>query len=220
MPFNKLSEKDKQAFMTRLAERGRAATIARDAKDIVVGEGEPVELSWRTAKHHRMELRRPASADELSKWIGVHPKLRENAAFQSSCLKDNAILEEMLRRTKLLEREVPEGKTLRHLLADDRDAQNAFQMFVRLYVSGRLIGTRRLLKDWPQYVLEEINRLTESTEVCFGTWVDIVIKSGGTLVFSPPGPYSVVAHSLTVEPGGKIITNAHVSYDCAYMTIL
>jgi hypothetical protein len=216
MPFTALNEADKHAFMTHLADRGRPATTGQDTKDLVVGEGAHVTLSASTAKQHQIEIRRPASADELSKWIGVAARVRDNPAFRLRCFRDNAILDQMLRRTKLLERKVPDGKTLRQLIADDRDAQDAFSALGRLYVVGRLSVHPR----WPLYILEEINGLTQSVDVYFGTWVDIVVKAGATLEFGPPGPYSVVAHSLTVEAGGKIVTDkAHVSYDCTYLTI-
>jgi hypothetical protein len=216
MPFKALNEADKHAFMTRLADRGRATKIAQDAKDLVVGAGAHVVLSARTARQHEIEIRKPAGADELSKWIGAASKLRDNRAFQESCVRDNTLLEEMLHRTKLTERKVPDGKTLRDVIANDRDAQDAFRTLGQLYVTGRL--HQKLLT--PSYILKEISSLTQSVNVYFGTWIDIVVKAGGTLEFVAPGPYSVVAHSLTVEPGGKIVTNkVHVSYDCTYLTV-
>ena len=217
MQFKALKETDKQAFLTRLTDRGRAATAAQDAKDLQVGKGAHVVLSARTARDHHLEIRKPANADELSKWIGLTPKMRENPTFQASLFRDSANLEDMLNRTKLLERKVPKGKTLRNVIAQDQDAQEAFRVLARRYVTGTL---RVPIQKFPLYILEEINSLTESVDVYFGTWVDIVIHAGGTLKFDPPGPYSLVAHSLTVEPGGNIVTNqAHVSWDCSYVTI-
>jgi len=216
MPFSTLNEADKRAFTARLTAQGREAKIAADAKDLVVEPGARITLSTRTAGQHGLEIRRPSNADELSRWIGVPASLREKSEFQSRCFPDNALLDNMLRRTGLLQQKIPDGKLLRDVIAHDPPALEAFRMLGQLYVGGRVDWK----KIWPQYILEELNTLTQSVDVHFGTWVDIVIKAGGTLEFSPPGPYTVVAHSLTVEPGGKIITNkAHVSYNCTYVTI-
>jgi hypothetical protein len=217
MPFKALKETDKQAFLTHLTDRGRAATAAQDAKDLQVGKGAHVVLSARTARDHHLEIRKPSNADELSKWIGLTPKMRENPTFQASLFRDSAILENMLNRTKLLELKVPEGKTLRQVIAQDQDAQYAFRMLARRYVTGIL---RHPIQPLPRYILEEIDSLVKEVNVLQGTWIDIVIQAGGTLQFDPPGPYSFIAHSLTVEPGGKIVTNqVNVTWDCSYVTI-
>jgi hypothetical protein len=216
MPYEALSKADKQAYETRLIARGRTAKVAADAQDLVIEAGAHVTLSTRTARQHQIEIRQPADADELSKWIGVPMALREKPEFQSNHFPANAALENVLRRTGLLQLKIPDGQKLRQVIAGDSDALYAFRVLGQNYVAGKLPSKYHL----PLYILEELNALTQSVDVHFGTWVDIVVKAGGTLEFSPPGPYSVVAHSLTVEPGGKIITNkAHVSYDCTYLTI-
>lgn len=217
MPLSSLSKQEQMAFKARLLRRGLKLEQLPKEQDVLVERGARVLLSRGRDSFAKPLVRKPGSIEELRKWIGIPDKVTGSQIFKSNRLYQRTVLNDMLARSGLNRLKLRTGQTLTQAISGNAPAQAAFTALARAGVLGSidLSGLR------PLYLYKEITSYVQATDVMSWSFVNVRIKAGGALVFDPPGPHSFVAHSLVIEPGGKIITNrTHVSFDCDSIEIL
>jgi hypothetical protein len=126
------------------------------------------------------------------------------------------MIENIIKRTKINTLTPANSKkTLTKAMWGNVELQAAFIAVAHAIVAGLIdVGTLK------RHLKEEINNYVVKVDVLNWCFVDVTIKSGGSLIFSAPGPHVFTAHSLIIEPGGKIVTNqSHVTFDCDYIEI-
>lgn len=217
MPLSALTQDQQRAFKARLARRGLKPEQLPREQDVIVNRGARVVLSAGREAFAKPIVRKPTSLEEMRSWIGVPGRAMKSQLFKSNHLHERAVLMDMVERSGLNRLRVPTGKTLTQMISGDAEAQRAFTALARASV----LGTFDISGLKPAYLYKEISGYVLATSLLSWSFVNVRIKSGGTLVFDPPGPHTFVAHSLVIEAGGKIVTNrTTVCFDCDSIEIL
>jgi hypothetical protein len=217
MPFSDLNPDQQRAFKARLVRRGLKLEQLPSEVDVVVAPSARVVLSGRPDSFTKPVVRRPGSVEEMRQWLGIPERASKSQLFKSNHLHERTALLDMVERSGLNKVRLGREQTLTQAISGNVQAQHAFNALARAAVLGSfdISGLK------PLYLYKEISSYVQATPLLSWSFVNVRIKAGGALVFDPPGPHTFVAHSLVIEPGGKIITNrTTVSFDCESIEIL
>jgi hypothetical protein len=214
MPFDRLSVEEQQVFLARLQMKKLTRDSIQGEEDLVVKANTEVVLSADRTSALKPVVRKASSLEELRSWLG-HPASvlarREVQKLHSARVKR---VEKAIVATRL-DRVAPRApKSLIQAIAGDPDRQAAFEAAAHAAVEGVLdISQFKALKKG----LEE---LVCAVSIVNWAFVVVTIKAGGQLVFSPPGPHTLVAFKLIIEPGGRIVNNqCQLTLDCDHIVI-
>jgi hypothetical protein len=212
MPFTSLSESSQKALLARLARKGLTRRAIQKTEDLVVQPDQKIELSADASSLFKPVVRKPKSFEEAKAWFGHPPIPAEYAALKASRLKETRLIKSLIEKAKLDKIRPPRKKAWLDVVAANPEQMRAFTVATHAAVAGIFDPSRWAI------LYKEITNLVVSVDVLDWSWVYVVIKAGGVLSFSPPGPHTFIAHSLVVEAGGKIVTNqCYVNFDCEYM---
>lgn len=214
MPFNTLSLEDQRVLLGRLAAKKLARASIQAPEDLIVKARTEVVLSGDGPSALKPVVRRPASLEEMRSWLG-HPA---GALARSDVKRIHAArvkgIEKAIKSSALSNVRTRAPKTLLQAIAGNPAQQAAFRAAAHAAVEGIM----DVSKNKPLY--KAITALVSAVSVFNWAFVNVTVKAGGTLVFNPPGPHTLVAHTLTVEPGGRIVANrCQLTLDCQNMVI-
>jgi len=213
MPFASLSVDQQNALLARLERKGLTRSAIQKTDDLVVKPATEIKLSAEADSAFKPVIRKPASLKEAQAWLGQREIPTKHQELCARRLKDVGQIQALVKQTGIDKIRATRTKPFLSAVAENPQSVQAFSAAAYAAVYGMID-----IKKFSPVLQKEITNLVVTVPVLNWTFTNVVVKAGGTLKFSAPGPHTFIAHSLVVEHGGKIVAErCHVDFDCEYM---
>ena len=207
---NQLNETDRADLAKRLQLYGlnedsliaqslvtTASSITRLRADGVGSPFQPIRL-------------RTNDFNDLNRWIGVPDRIFDDIEPFAEAPKASKLRQLALRETpaNLARTSLKAMRAEVQHAPETHDDSELAQRVARAY----LFGDARRLQSQARWLAARF----PTVDVAVWPFLEITVRSGSVLEFGP-GPHVLVAHSLTIESGGKVRVHGHLKVDVTTM---
>jgi hypothetical protein len=195
-----LGEDDRKAIVARAKARGFPAQALERADELIVdGKG----LTLRGDRDKARTPITPDSLDELVAAIGAGARDRDAvAASKSRGFQRDQVLQ-LVHRTKAR-------------VDRDLDVRRVANVALKAAMQGLVSRDELVQAGFDKY----FEQLLKPIRIWPWLFTTITVRSGSALTFSDPGPHTLVAYRLVIEPNARIVLNhTAVSIDCDHLEI-